>query len=306
MSNMKKNRKAFLYGVVVLVFTTFMLIWALNASSFKKINHEKSIGEEQIELIKEYSKGESILFYIDQSAKYSFYNAIYLFAEKGIYLNDPGCKYYSEEYVMWENVLEDEAKEYHEVDCYPEERDIAMNFALFLNNELDEYFKIYPSAIIPKDNYDFNFNAGEIKGIATRNIILNKSNTTIYSLKPSFKMNVSYDFIDRFKDHIEKTLAIRNNIQGCLWTTDSDLETCSNIGKLKTEIEGIEGYKIDTISSAEKYTLLFDIEDASFKNPYSDEKLILKFGISFIPPATEVIDIEPLGGIDNDPDDITI
>ena len=90
------------------------------------------------------------------------------------------------------------------------------------------------------------------------------------------------------------------------------------------DIEGIENYKITPITSepdkalheeemapiapdhgldpppkgielysSKVYTLLFDIEDPSFQNPYSDEKLIIKYGISFIdefpPPATEII-----------------
>jgi hypothetical protein len=298
---MKKNKKAIFYSVTVLILTIFILVAALTAA-FNKTKHEKKIGEEQIELIKKYQEGEDVLFYIEQSAKYSVYNVMYSFAKKGIYFNEPLCKYNLEngDYVMWENVIQDK-----DTQCYPLERDFVINFALFLNNHLDKYFEKHPSVIIPKNNYDFNFNEKEggidIKGVANQNIIFAAEDSD-YSLKPSFRTKISYNFISKFTKYSTKAQEIRDNIQKCLGKgsntpdDEEDLLTCSDINKLKKDIEGIEGYEIIPVAFPKEYTLLFDIEDKSFENPYSDEKLVIKYGIRFMdvfaPPATEIIGIE--------------
>jgi len=305
---MKKNKKAIFYPITILIFTIFILIVALtsviNRTNVKDEGGNKiKLGEQQIELIKTYQKGETALFYVDQSAKYSVYEALYSFAKNGTYFNTPMCSPNSENdvaYIMWENIIQDK-----DILCYPTERDIAINFALFLNNQLDRYFEVYPSAIIPKNNYDFNFketeNNLEILGIATQNIIISTGNSD-YSLKPSFKIETSYRFISKFNEYVKKSQEIRDNMQDCLREgsgtadDDKDLVTCSDINKLKKEIEGIENYQVIPIAFPKNYTLLFDIEDPSFNNPYSDEKLTIKYGIRFLdkfpPPPTEVSGVE--------------
>ena len=58
----------------------------------------------------------------------------------------------------------------------------------------------------------------------------------------------------------------------------------------------MEDYDINAIASDKDYTLLFDVRDRSFNDPYSTERLILKFGIRFLdmfpPPKTEGLMIE--------------
>jgi len=271
----------------------------------------------KIILIKMYQEGENALFYIDQSAKYSTYGALYSFAKRGTYYNDPECSLDESGYVMWQNVIQDE-----NIECYPTETDIATSFASFLNNQLDEYIKKYPekyvsvisypekypSTVIPQNNYDFNFNETEdsikITGIATQNILISKENAD-YAIKPSFKTKIPYKLINKSKEFSNNAKKIKNNITNCLIkgshtpNDKEDLSTCSDINRLKTEIDGIEHYQITPISFPDNYTLLFDIEDRSFKNPYSDEKLTTKFGMRFLdtfpPPLTQIIGTETQG-----------
>lgn len=288
---MKLNKKAnqmmgwsLIFVMFVLVITAYVHVWS------KTIKFSSKTGEIQSEMIRSYDGGEKALIFVDQAAKYSIYESVYLLGEKGGYFNVPVCKYYpddSAEYTLWK-----------EIDnlCYPKKSDIRKSFNLFFNEQFNDYAEKYTSALIPTNNYDFNFDDGgnelEIIGIATQNILISKENLN-YSLKPSFKAKTSYKFISKFDEYVNKTKEIENNIIDCLIRgsgkpDDDDLTTCSDIK--------MENYEIKPITLPKNYTLLFDIEDNSFKNPYSEEKLIIKLGIRFMdtfpPPLTEIIGIE--------------
>ena len=126
--------------------------------------------------------------------------------------------------------------------------------------------------------------------------------TTLYSIRPSFRTEIDYNFISNFSDYVNKAKEIKDNIKNCLIKgsgkpDDFDIVTCSDINKLKGEIQGLEKYDINYGDAEDGYLLLFNIiEDDSFGNIYSQEKLVTKFGIkfrdSFAPPATEIIGIE--------------
>jgi len=402
---MKKNKKAVFYSITVLIFTIFILIFALIAV-YKKTSPPKKIGEEQMELIKHYQEGENILFYIDQSAKYSAYNGVYSLAQKGLYFDGVECGNslgrielptpmgVIRGYTMWENVISDQKKE-----CYPTERDIAMNFNLFMNNQLNGYLDNYPDAAIPKNNYDFNFNEKnmEIKGLAAQNILIpldrqrykaenypklpedeksclsregyviprklslsvpTKENentvatmsakacgkcppdscdkyqneihcnldtcninciwkddkcekqSSLYSFKPSFKIGIPFDFIKKFSDYSTMAQEIRDNIKDCLIKgsetpdDDEDLITCAEKENKEASEYKIRIEALPDLTSHDRYLLLFDIEDKTFENPYSEDKLVIKFGIRFMdhfpPPKTEIKGIEEktVDGID--------
>ncbi|MEA2036600.1 MAG: hypothetical protein U9O94_03775 [Nanoarchaeota archaeon] len=376
---MKHNKKGVVFSVTMLILTILVLIVALMAA-FNKTTHEKKIGEEQIQLIEKYQEGEHIMFYIDQAGKYSSYDSIYQFTEKGGYFNEPICNKRSDgsrEYSMWENViLNDATNQDEDVSCYPSEKDLAISFDKFFNQKIDNYLNKYGS--IPKENYELylkeELNSTVITATAIRDIILPidrqtyrektiptlpndeqeclkqddhvaffskgafsscgtcpkkeecnayinqeycnldpcnincvweekrcKKDTTIYSLKPTFKIHISYNFIGKFNKHVSSAKEIRDNIRECLIegsrkVDDDDLTTCSDVDGLKKEIEHIENYKIKSISEQDKYILLFDIEEDSFNNPYYEKMLILRFGISFKdifpPPNTKIIGIE--------------
>lgn len=297
---MKLNKKAnqmmgwfLIFVMFILVITAYVHVWS------KILKFSSKTGEIQSEMIKSYDKGEKALIFSDQATKYSIYDSIYLLGKKGGYLNEPACKYSddSREYILWEKI--------DKPPCYPKKSEIRKNFNLFFNQQFNDYTEKYTPTVIPKNNYDLIFDEGgediEIVGIATRNIIISTENSD-YSIKPSFRIKIPYKLISRFNEYSTKAQEIKNNIQSCLRrgsrTPDDkeDLLTCSDINKLKKEIEGIEHYQITPIAFPEEYTLLFDIEDPSFKNPYSNEKLEIKFGIRFLdtfpPPPTEITGTE--------------
>ncbi|MBW2974320.1 hypothetical protein KY366_01250 [Candidatus Woesearchaeota archaeon] len=283
------------------------------------------IGQVSLDSYRETQNSFRDMHYVKQSAKYSSYDALYPFAENGAYFNDSGCGYYnhqSERYTLWESsAISPETQLIEEKYCYPEERELAINLGLFLNKQLNRYLERYPSSIIPLDNYDFSFNENEntteIIGTASQNIISSEKQYSVYSIKPSFTYEISYNFIKRFNVSVEKAKEIRENIIVCLKDgsnslDDEDLTACSEKQRLMQEIEGIESYEItpvlplmdapripgqDSPSYLNKlYTILFSIKDDSFKSPYSDEKLVIKSGISltdkFPPPPTVISGVE--------------
>ncbi len=160
---MKKRfgKKGIFLSVTILIFTTFILIYALTGA-FQKANHEKKIGEEQIELIGKYQSGESALFYMDQASRYSFYDSVYSFGKKGGYFNPTHCgnaPYPFQDIVLWSGIFDrGMASSVLEYDCYPTKKGLVGNMALFLNDRLNEYTLAYTPLLIPTDNYDYDFN----------------------------------------------------------------------------------------------------------------------------------------------------
>ena len=106
-----------------------------------------------------------------------------------------------------------------------------------------------------------------------------KNSDIIHAVKPSLKTEISYDFIDKFIEYVDKTKEIRDEVQNCLLKgsgkpDDEDIETCSDVDELKKEIENMEGYEIKPILEQDRYTQLFNIADDSFEDPYSKERLV--------------------------------
>ncbi len=115
-----------------------------------------------------------------------------------------------------------------------------------------------------------------------------------------------YNFIAKFQEYSDKAKEIRNAIENCLMmgsgTADDpiDIVTCASILSLTKEVQGVENYKIAPREGDKDYLILFDIEDNSFKSPYHNEKMLVRFGIrfmdTFLPPATEVAGIQEKEG----------
>lgn len=379
----RKNRRFFqkkamiINYITIIGFVIALCIFYFLSTYKNKPKNTEFVGQVFLDSYKEMQNSFKDMYYIEQSAKYSIYNATYALAKKGFYFKDP-CLTNEMGYVMWKNIFLDlQTQKDIEVSCYPSEDDIKVSYASFLNEELNKYFERYTPTLIPKDNYDLSYNEKEnnleITGIATQKIrippnpmqykekiwptlteeeqkclseerkvpILAGGNqvgcikcpekakcedylketycnidpcslgctwikkckeiTNIYAITPSFKTEINYNFINKFKEYINKTIAIENNITHCLEEGsgkpyDIDLITCSNVNELKKQIKGIENFEIIPLPGTKDHTLLFDIEDLSFKSPYSDEKLVIKYGLRFLdkfpPPATEISGVE--------------
>lgn len=138
---------------------TFSYSWATNSVKLPL----GFIGEFQFKLIKTFQEAEKALFYIDQSAKYSAYQAVYELGQRGGY-GDTNCGDYLG-YSLWINF--DDEKNLK--GCYPEKENIKENFRLHFIDELDGYLYDYPLVYVTADNYDFVFEQNGkliVKGIA--------------------------------------------------------------------------------------------------------------------------------------------
>ncbi|MEK6947424.1 MAG: hypothetical protein AABX32_07500, partial [Nanoarchaeota archaeon] len=81
---MKSKKGAFPFNIMVVVALTALLIYAwIQLDSKYNGTFERYLGEKQYDLIKTYQKGEQVLFYIDQSAKYSLEQSVYDLAKSG-------------------------------------------------------------------------------------------------------------------------------------------------------------------------------------------------------------------------------
>jgi len=142
-----KNKKGALVLVPFLVFLFVVgLIYAWSTITSSQQSFNEKIGEKQFQLINTYQDGENVLFYIDQSAKYSAYQSIYDLAQNGGYNEEKICGDYLG-YSLWMT------KDKTIGECKP---DIKDNFKSSFNENLNQFFENYnkiSNIIIPKNNY---------------------------------------------------------------------------------------------------------------------------------------------------------
>lgn len=122
------------------------------------------IGDFQLNLVKNFQRGEKALFYIDKSTNYSAHQVAYDLARQGGFF-EPSCEpYYGSN--VWIGKDKDGS-----VDCEPEQEDIEHNFAQSLEKELTEFLAFYPDVLIPA-YYDYNVQGSlEITGISKEDIV---------------------------------------------------------------------------------------------------------------------------------------
>ena len=166
-----KNRKAGLaihwYILIIFFFIGLGTFFYYYATSSVKIP-TRFIGEFQFNLIKNFQNSEKALFYIDQSAKYASYQAIYELGQKGGYEKSDCDSYLG--YNIW---IDFDDKE-NLIECYPKTEGIEDNLKSIFKKNLDGYLVKYPDVLIPQDNYQVSFKGKlNIIGEAIRNIIIN-------------------------------------------------------------------------------------------------------------------------------------
>lgn len=194
---MKNKKGALLFAPMLLILMIVGLIYAYSEISAKYKRFNKEIGEKQFELINTYQEGEKLLFYIDQSAKYSAYQGVYDLAKHG------GCSSGNEYngYRLWA------VDSPRDGICYPSAENSKNGLFHFvsnnLNNYLSKYYAKFNKPIFPSNNYDFALEDGTIIGIAKSPLVLpitdKKSGSELgrYSIKAPFKVNIeNYDFAD--------------------------------------------------------------------------------------------------------------
>lgn len=177
--NSKKSSLFFMPLLVIVVLIIFiklfLVLWEKDLA-FK----DNPLGKRQFDLIKTYTKAETILFYIDQSAQYSLEQSVYDLAKNGgiseIEISDEEnfagyeCGKFNDAYV-WYQVMKKDGK-FDTKGCF-DEKSAENNLAYMFNKNLDKYLLNYPGDI-PTDNYKYEFkNNLEIIGSASLPININ-------------------------------------------------------------------------------------------------------------------------------------
>ena len=288
---------------MILVLGLAILFSVIMGMLFVRIGAKKSqfnaiLGETQLGLIEKYTEGEKILFYVDQAAKYSIYDAIDDLSSN-VVASENKCgtyRYGGKEYVLWQS--ETESIEY----CMP---DYKANLGKVINEKLDAYFdKEILGVNIPKQNYDFVFEEGDklkISGIATVPISIkilcgkDRSECGVYKVKPSFSHEVDYNL----SDYAIMKGKLKGVIEDCKAKQDligsPELQQCvdNKMGKdrdLEWEKIVKEGYP--SRGMEEDRVVAFNVVSDK-KMPSSDNNIVYKFAI-FIPDKAAPPKIENL------------
>lgn len=177
---MKFKKRALMFEVlmffiILIILTTAFFVLYQKYSKFSK-NFE--LGERQFSLISTYQNGEKVLFYIDQSAKYSLQQSVYELAQNGGSLEikdveemDTSGKDITElgkipaknqcgkfnGLNVWYEIKREQSGGYTQTSCF-DEKSLTNNLEYIFNENLNEYLLNHPYNIL-LDNYNY-----EIKG----------------------------------------------------------------------------------------------------------------------------------------------
>ncbi len=143
-----------MYGIVLAAFFAF---FALYKVSLDKGMFTRTVGEKQNSIYESYQKGEEVLYYIEESAKYAAPQAVHELAEKGGMPDEP-CGTYNG-YVMWGE------------DCFPDRKRTKQSLSFEFEKSMEPFDEAFPGDI--SNNYsielDYNemiFYAGHMTDIA--------------------------------------------------------------------------------------------------------------------------------------------
>ena len=149
-----------LLAVVVLIIfiKLFLVLWDKDAA-FK----DNPLGKRQFGLIKTYTKAETVLFYIDQSAQFSLSQSAYELANNGgiseIEVSDVEgfagyeCGKFNDAYVWYQ--VEKQGDAYIPKKCF-DDSSPETNLKYLFDQKLDQYLLKHPYNI-PTENYKYEF-----------------------------------------------------------------------------------------------------------------------------------------------------
>lgn len=182
--------------VTIAVLITAMILIGKETDYFRT-----QAGLRSLNVFNDYQKGERFLLYIDQSAKYAAYNAIFEIAGNGGFIGASECGDYKG-YNMLNNV--------NEQSCIPLYEENIRNKTI---ENLKKYMDIYPAGekalfMIKKPyfEYDLLFYEENLIGttmdevsvkISGRSAVTGIVSTAgLYTINPSFNVDIGYDIID--------------------------------------------------------------------------------------------------------------
>ena len=263
-----KNKKGFDYAILMALVVVIVCLGFLFVQLNKKTGGlSRDIGDMQIGLMLTQQKADSMLFYLDQSAKYSAYSsALALGNNGGFTVTTAACGGDVQNYAVW-NTCQDP-----ETICFP---GIFDNFNRMINKDINAYFSDYEA--MPntqpfiKGNYIFTVHDSKITGTAIRDIEMNiapyKPKAEIYSVgrysfKPSFSIGFNYDFNKFFE---LRSLAV-------------EIAKCSNKFLIPDERDQCVLKSAPKASLSPNYVFI-EIEQPGFASPYSNQKAVIRFAL---------------------------
>lgn len=264
-----KSKKGFDYAILMALVVVIVCLGFLFVQLNKKTGGlSRDIGDAQVGLMLTQQKADKMLFYLDQSAKYSAYSsAIALGSNGGFTDTTEACGGDIQGYATW-NTCQDP-----ENICFP---DIFNNFKYFMNSELDYYLAYYASSAgdsagFIEGNTILTILDNKIIGTAIKDIEMNiapyKPKTGMYSVgryafKPSFSIGFNYDFNKFFEI---KAMA-------------------AEIAKCADKFLTVEERNLCVLKHAPnaKFTLSYafmDIGQPGFASPYDSQKSDIKLAL---------------------------
>lgn len=263
-----KSKKGFDWSILLALLVVLTCLGFLFVQLNKKIgSFDHDVGDMQIGLMLTQHSADSMLFYLDQSAKYSAYASAYSLAYNGGFKSTAdACGGDVQGYAVW-NTCKDPGNI-----CFP---GIFDNFNKLMNTELNNYFADY--AALPnaqpfiKDNYIFTAHDNKLTGTAIKNIEMNVApykpkgaaySAGRYSFKPSFSVDFNYDFNKYFEI---KDLA-------------ADIAKCSNKFPLPGAREACVLAKAPIAIFAGDYVLL-SAEQSGYTSPYVKQSPEIRLGL---------------------------
>ena len=259
LSNMNKKALSHHWLFMIIGFLAGLGMFFYHYAVTKQLVPGEYLGDAQLELMKSLQKGDDVLLYIDQSAKFSSSQSIYDLAGNGGFYNKENCGKH-----LGYNFWRTEAKKTDE--CFP---DYKENFGAAFNENLNKYLKNYRGISIT-NNYAVQLKDKSIIGIANSDVkvpisILSpeKKNfvTGAYYIKPSFNVNVNYDF-----DDYPEIKEISHTVAQCL--KSNDVGICLNIAngiddKFDWSLGCDKGAEKILYDFAEFYQGCMDLEDTN-------------------------------------------
>lgn len=214
MRKLFKQKKA----MVLILFSAILVMFVIMPMLFykmytKQAQFKRTLGETQMDLLEIYQTAQKDLFFIDQAAKLSAYQATHDLADNGGFspLGSKCGNYLG--YNLWSSQTES---------CYP---NYKTNFKAYINGHLNQYFSTHPTEI-KQNNYEFLLTKDSLIATALDNIHYQITKGD-YTVKPSFKINISYN-IDEYQLIIT---AAKKLLDQC--KTKPDLKICVETNKPK-------------------------------------------------------------------------
>ncbi|MDP3765839.1 MAG: D-Ala-D-Ala carboxypeptidase family metallohydrolase [Nanoarchaeota archaeon] len=169
---MRLKKKALFFEGLMFFIVLIILTTAL-FTLYKKQNKfpdQFKIGERQFSLIKTYQKAEKVLFYIDQSAKYSAYQSVFDLANKGGFYEVPGCGSFGD-FNVWVSIEKDNKNQLIVKKCYPNKDILKESSKKFFHDIFSEFIANHPEVYIPT-SYDYELDGNlEIKGKTAESLV---------------------------------------------------------------------------------------------------------------------------------------